>query len=107
MIKKLVSYILRCRLENVVAFGVSGALVVFFGGEQFFRSFQVGLHDYIFILLPVGILGIKYLLNLLFSRDGNCQENTDPVRELISFLRPLAKIVHDWFPFLLLSACYY
>ena len=26
---------------------------------------------------------------------------------LVSFFKPLAKIVRDWFPFLLLSACYY
>jgi membrane-associated phospholipid phosphatase len=107
MIGKFINFVLRCRLENVMAFGASVALVIFFGGAQFFRSFHLGFHDYIFILLPVGILGVKYLLQLLFSREADASENLDPTRQLLSFVQPLVKIVHDWFPFLLLSACYY
>ena len=107
MMNKCLSFILRCRLENVMAFGVSAALVVFFGGEQFFHSFQLGFHDYIFILLPVGILGVKYLLHLLFSREADDRAAANPLRQLILFFQPLIKIIHDWFPFLLLSACYY
>lgn len=90
-----------------MAFGVSAALLVFFGGATFFHSFQFGPHDYIFILLPAGILGVKYLLHLLFSRDADNNESLDPTRQLVSFFQPLMKIIHDWFPFLLLSACYY
>jgi membrane-associated phospholipid phosphatase len=107
MFWKIISFISRCRLENVMAFGVSLALLVFFGGEEFFRSLRFGPHDYIFILLPAGILGVKYLLHLLFSRDADDKENLDPASQLVSFFQPLLKIVHDWFPFLLLSACYY
>jgi len=90
-----------------MAFGVSFALVIFFGGTQFFHSFQFGFHDYIFILLPAGILGVKYLLQLLFSRDRDSDESLDPTMQLVFFFKPLLKIMHDWFPFLLLSACYY
>ena len=107
MLGKCLQFILSCRLENVMAFGASAALVLFFGGAQLFHSFQLGFHDYIFILLPVGILGVKFILHLLFAREPDQTAGAGPVQQLLTFVQPLVKIIHDWFPFLLLSACYY
>jgi len=107
MIQKLISFVLRCRLEDVMAFGISAALVTFFWLTHVFSSIQFGMHDLIFILLPITILGIKCLLELLFSRDTESGENLDPAKYLVIFFKPLVKIIRDWFPFLLLSAAYY
>jgi len=107
MARKFISFILRCRLENVMALGFSATLLLFFLTTRLFRSFQLQGHDIIFILLPVGILGVKYLLEMLLSSESQAGENLDLGNYLISFFKPLATIVRDWFPFLLLSACYY
>jgi membrane-associated phospholipid phosphatase len=107
MARKLVSFVLRCRLENVIALGFSGALLVLFLTTRLFHSFQLNGHDIIFILLPAGILGVKCLLELLSASDAETAENLDAGRYLVSFFKPLVKIVRDWFPFMLLSACYY
>jgi membrane-associated phospholipid phosphatase len=107
MIRKCVSFILHCRLEDVAAAGVSIALVILFLTTRLFRSFQIGMLDLLFILLPVGVLGIKALLGLLLASTASETENLDPTKLVLSFFKPLAKILRDWFPFLLLSACYY
>jgi membrane-associated phospholipid phosphatase len=90
-----------------MAFGVSASLICFFGFSKLFHSFDLGFLNYIFVLLPIAILGVKYLLQLLFSGDADTDGNPDLVKNLVSFFRPLVKMLHDWFPFLLLSACYY
>lgn len=105
MIRKLISFVLRRRLEDVIAVGVSAALVIFFLTTRLFRSFNFGMLDFIFILLPVGVLGVKCLLTLLLSSGHD--DSLEPAKYLAHFFRPLLKIVRDWFPFLLLSACYY
>ena len=107
MARQFISFILRCRLENVIALGFSATLLVLFSTTRLFHSFQFNGHDIIFILLPAGILGIKCLLEMLSSSDDQNGENLGPGKYLVSFFRPLAKIVRDWFPFFLLSACYY
>ena len=107
MARKFISFVLRCRLENVMALGFSATLLVFFLTTRLFRSFQFNGHDIIFILLPAGILGVKCLLEMLSSSETQAGENLGTGKYLVSFFRPLAKIVRDWFPFLLLSACYY
>jgi membrane-associated phospholipid phosphatase len=107
MIRKCVSFILHCRLEDVVAAGVSLMLLALFLTTRLFHTFQFGLLDLLFILLPVGVLGVKALLGLLLSSGGDAGENLDPTKLIWSFFKPLAKILRDWFPFLLLSACYY
>ena len=66
MIKKIISFILRCRLENVMAVGVFDSAGHFlFRHPDFPHVSILGRHDFIFILLPVGILGLKSLLTLL------------------------------------------
>jgi membrane-associated phospholipid phosphatase len=107
MIRKILLFALRCRLENVLAVVVSAALLVFFLGTRFFHTFEFGMHDFIFILLPIGILGVKCLLELLSAQETENGENFDVLRYLASFFRPLVKIFRDWFPFFLLSASYY
>jgi membrane-associated phospholipid phosphatase len=107
MARKFISFVLRCRLENVMALGFSAALLLFFLTTRIFRSFQIQGHDIIFILLPVGILGVKCLLEMLLSSESETADSLDPGAYLVSFFKPLLKIVRDWFPFLLLSACYY
>ena len=57
MIRNLVSFILRSRLENVIAAAVSIALLALFLTTRMFRTFAFGMHDFIFILLPISILG--------------------------------------------------
>jgi hypothetical protein len=74
---------------------------------RLFRSFDFGPLNFLFILLPVGILGVKSLLSLLASSGTEAEENADTAKYLASFFRPLLKIVRDWFPFFLLTACYY
>jgi hypothetical protein len=105
MIRNFISFVLRCRLENVMAVGVSASLVIFFSATRMFHTFNFGMLDFIFILLPVGILGLKSLLTLL-AASGN-DENVDATKFLANFFKPFLKIVRDWFPFLLLCACYY
>ena len=107
MIRKIFFYILHSRLENVMAVAVSAVLLILFLGTGLFRSFNFGMLDIIFILLPVGILGVKCLLGLLLSGPGEAEEKADPMKYLVLFFQPLLKIFRDWFPFLLLSACYY
>jgi membrane-associated phospholipid phosphatase len=107
MLPKLISFILRCRLENVAAFGFSAVLLVVFLTTRIFVTFQINGHDIIFILLPAGILGVKALLQMLSAPIGGGEAEVDPKAFIASFFKPLAKIAHDWFPFFLLSACYY
>jgi membrane-associated phospholipid phosphatase len=106
MARKIISFILRCRLEDVIAAGFSTTLLLFFLTTSLFNSLQLQGHDFIFILLPVGILGVKCLLELLFSSEAGT-EKLDTRKYLATFFKPLLKIFRDWFPFLLLSACYY
>jgi membrane-associated phospholipid phosphatase len=106
MPRKFISFVLRCRLEDVIAASFSTILLVFFSTTSHFSSFKLNGHDIIFILLPVGILGVKCLLHLLFSAEPDA-EKLDTGKYLATFFRPLLKILRDWFPFLLLSACYY
>jgi len=106
MARKIISFILHCRLEDVIAAGFSSTLLLFFFTTSLFHSFQLNGHDIIFILLPVGILGVKTLLHLLFSSEAD-SEKLDTGKYLATFFKPLLKIFRDWFPFLLLSACYY
>ena len=105
MIRNFISFVLRCRLENVMAVGVSTALAVFFSATHMFHKFNFAKLDLIFIMLPVGILGLKSLLTLLLSSETG--EDVDTTRYLMNFFQPFLKILRDWFPFLLLGACYY
>jgi membrane-associated phospholipid phosphatase len=107
MIRNLLSLILRSRLENIMAAGVSIALLVLFLTTRIFHSFAIGMHDFLFILLPIGILGLKTLLGLLLSSEPDGSENAGLAEFLARFFQPFLKIFRDWFPFLLLSACYY
>jgi membrane-associated phospholipid phosphatase len=101
----MVSFILRCRLENVMAAGFSTGLAVFFLSERAHHSFPLNIHDIAFIMLPAGILAVKCLLGILFSPD---QDTEGDLRHfLTNFFRPLFEIFRDWFPFLVLSACYF
>jgi membrane-associated phospholipid phosphatase len=88
-----------------MAFSFSAALLVFFSATRMFHAFNFGMLDLIFILLPVGILGLKSLLHLLFA--GNADDTADTGKFLADFFRPFLKLLRDWFPFLLLCACYY
>jgi membrane-associated phospholipid phosphatase len=105
MIRNFISFVLRCRLENVMAVGVTTVLLALFLVTHAIRSFTFGMLDFIFILLPVGILGLKSLLTLL-ATSGNDQQ-VDTTQFLANFFKPFLKIFRDWFPFLLLCACYY
>ncbi|MFZ1072784.1 MAG: phosphatase PAP2 family protein [Verrucomicrobiia bacterium] len=107
MLRKITSFVLHCRLEDVAAAAFSAALLIFFLTTRIFVSFKLNGHDFIFILLPAGILGVKSLLEMLSASDSKAGENLDTRKFLASFFKPLAKIFRDWFPFLLLSACYY
>jgi len=106
MFQKCFDLILRSRLENVMAAGVSAVLLVLFLTTRLFRSIQLGPLSFAFILLPAGILAVKSLLGLLASPQSG-DDNQSTTRFLTSFFRPLFKIVRDWFPFLLLCASYY
>jgi membrane-associated phospholipid phosphatase len=107
MIRKCFSFILHFKLENVMAVGFSAVLLALFLGTHSIHSFNFGMLDFIFILLPIGVLGVKSLLELLLSPPTEAEENADPGKYLVLFFQPLLKIFRDWFPFLLLSACYY
>ncbi len=106
MTRKLLHFVLRSRLEDVMAVGVSICLLVLFLTTRLFHSFELGPLDFLFILLPMGLLCIKALFGLLTSGDDD-DENAGTAKYLAGFFRPLAKIVRDWFPFFLLCACYY
>jgi membrane-associated phospholipid phosphatase len=106
MWKKLTSIILHCRLEDIAAATFSLALLIFFLTTSYFHSFQINGHDIIFILLPMGVLGVKSLLHILFSNESDPGESGTG-KYLTNFFKPLLKIVRDWSPFILLSACYY
>ena len=106
MFRKCVDFVLRSRLENVMAAGVSAGLLVLFLTTDLFRTFHPGPLSFVFILLPAGILAVKSLFGLLASSSGGNDEQSVG-RFLASFFRPLFKIVRDWFPFFLLCACYY
>jgi membrane-associated phospholipid phosphatase len=107
MIRNFISFILRCRLENVMAVGISTSLVVLFLTTRLFRSFSFGMQDLIFILLPVAILSLKSFLVILSPSKNEDEENSDLINFLGQFFQPFVKIFRDWFPFLLLSACYF
>ena len=107
MSKNVFTFILRSRLENIMAVGVSGSLLVLFLATRLFHSFSFGMHDVLFILLPIGVLGLKTLFGLLSSSEDETADNAAPAKFLAQFFQPFVKIVRDWFPFLLLSACYY
>lgn len=107
MAQKILQFILRSRLENVLAAGVSFCLLALFLTTRLFHSFQFGPLDFVFILLPMGLLSFKILLALLAGGTSDAEENADAVKYLAAFFRPLVKIFRDWFPFFLLCACYY
>ena len=107
MIRRFISFLLRCRLEDIVAAAVSLALVLLCLTTRLIHDFQVGLLDVVFILLPVSVLGVKTLLGLLSAGSNEEQQNADPTKFVLSFFTPLAKIMRDWFPFVVLTACYY
>ena len=90
-----------------MAVGASLSLLILFLTTRLFHSFDFGMHDFIFILLPVGILGLKSLMGLISLSEGEAGEDSGPTKFLIVFFQPFLKIIRDWFPFLLLGACYY
>lgn len=106
MMRKIFDFVLHSRLENVMAAGVSICLAILFLTTRLFHSFEIGPLDFVFIMLPMGVLGIKVSLGLLTSRNDETSE-ADPLKYLAGYFKPLLKIVRDWFPFLLLCACYY
>ncbi len=106
MFRKVISFILHCRLEDVMAAGFSVSLLLFFLAKRVFHTFPMDGHDIVFILLPAGVLAVKRLFDILFAPDGE-EKEVGTGKFLISFFRPLAEIFRDWFPFFLLSACYY
>jgi hypothetical protein len=83
MLRKAASFILHCRLEDVLAAGFSVTLMLFFLTKRVFHTFQLNGHDIVFILLPAGVLGAKCLLEILFAPDAedralSAQENIWP-----------------------------
>ena len=90
-----------------MAAGFSTALLIFFLTKRVFHTFHLNGHDFIFILLPAGVLGVKCLFEMLFASDGDGKENLGTGKYLASFFKPLMGLFRDWFPFLLLSVCYY
>ena len=105
--RQLFSFVLHSRIENVMAATVSAALLVLLLTTRLFHSFNFGPLDFVFIMLPAGILGVKCLLGLLLSPEDKAEKNMEPAKYIVLFFQPLLKIFRDWFPFLLLSACYY
>jgi len=105
--RKLVHFILTRRLEDVLAVGFTATLMGFLLARRVFHTFQVTGHDFIFLLLPVGVLGLKSLFQMLLTPEEDRRENLGLGNYLASFFRPLAGIFRDWCPFILLSACYY
>jgi membrane-associated phospholipid phosphatase len=90
-----------------MAAGFSTTLLIFFLTKRVFHTFQLNGHDFIFILLPAGVLGVKCLFEMLFASDSDDKENLGTGKYLASFFKPLMGLFRDWFPFLLLSVCYY
>jgi membrane-associated phospholipid phosphatase len=107
MIKKIFTFVLHSRLENVMAVAVSAILLLLFLGTRTIQKFDLGQLNLIFILLPVGLLSIKVLLGLLLSGSAKEDNDINPTEYLIQTMHPLLKTFQDWFPFFLLSACYY
>lgn len=107
MFGKIIAFVLRRRLEDVLAVGFSLALLFFFLTKRIFNTFQVNGHDVAFILLPVGVLGVKCLFELLLAPDAGGRENLGVGKYLATFFRPLVRVFRDWCPFILLSACYF
>ena len=86
---------------------VSGSLLVLLLSSRVSQSFTLGPLDFVFILLPIGILGAKALLGLLSSADADPAANVDLKEFFARFFQPLVRVIRDWFPFFLLSASYY
>src|SRR5690242_11880118 len=103
MIRNLFSIILRARLEDVVAVGVSTCLLILVATTRLFHSFDLGMHDLLFVLLPVGALALKTFLGMLGRGEDNADAQVGPFQFIALSLRPLLKLMRDWFPFLLLS----
>jgi membrane-associated phospholipid phosphatase len=102
---KPIAFVLNCRLESVIAAAFSLSLLAFFSVTRVFHNFTFGMLDVTFILLPVGILTLKCLLQIVLAPVGD--ESLDTRKFLADFFRPFLKILRDWFPFLVLCACYY
>ena len=107
MLQRIKSFVLHCRLEDVTAVGFSATLMAFFLSKRVFNTFEMNGHDVVFLLLPAGVLGLKCLFELLFASETEGRGTLDTGEYLASFFRPLVQIVRDWFPFILLSSCYY
>jgi membrane-associated phospholipid phosphatase len=107
MVRKCISFVLRCRLEDIMAAGFSSMLLAFFLSKRVFHKFEMNGHDIVFLLLPAGVLGLKCLFELLFTPDFEDEGNVSTGKYLVSFFSPLVRIFRDWFPFILLSTCYY
>jgi len=91
-----------------MAVGASVCLLILIYTTRLFRTFDFGLLDFCFILLPAGVLTVKILLKLLAGGGlSEADETADSMQFLAAFFRPLWKIARDWFPFFLLCACYY
>ncbi len=88
-----------------MAAGASAGLALFFLSERVQHTFPLNIHDIVFIMLPAGILAVKCLLGILFSPDENTDGGIGSF--LTDFFRPLLEIFRDWFPFLVLGACYF
>src|ERR1017187_10094522 len=106
MLRKIISFVLHRRLEDVLAGVFSLGLLVIFVTRNVSHTVQISGHDVAFLMLPVGVLGLKVLFELLFAPDAG-KENLDTGKYLATFFQPLARIFRDWCPFVLLSACYY
>jgi membrane-associated phospholipid phosphatase len=107
VIRKFIAFVLRSRLENVMAAGFSLCLVLLFLTTRLVHSFAIWPFDFVFILLPAALLCVGALLKLLAAGADEAAENADPVKYLAAFFGPLVKIFRDWFPFFLLCSCYY
>jgi membrane-associated phospholipid phosphatase len=90
-----------------MAVSVSASLLVLMLTTRLFQSFIFGPLDFVFIMLPIGILGVKCIVGVLLSSESGTDENPDTIKYLAAFFQPLLKIMRDWFPFLLLNTCYY
>ncbi|MBF0406908.1 MAG: phosphatase PAP2 family protein [Candidatus Riflebacteria bacterium] len=106
MIRKFLNYILSFRPESVMAGIVTSGILLLVFSTQLFKSFSLGPHDVMFMLLPFMVLLLRALLQSLMINEKNTEPAT--LSHLISsFLKPFLQIFHDWLPFILLSACYY
>jgi hypothetical protein len=107
MARKFITFVLNRRLEDVMAVVFTLVLLALFFSKRVFHTIQFNGHDVAFLLLPVGVLGLKALFHLLFAPDSEDKENAGVGKYLAGFFRPLARIFRDWCPFVLLSACYF